>query len=215
MKRLYQFILTASLLFATQQLMAASKASLAQLYPQGGATLFCQTPFSSAKQAHFGHIYNKRKLLGHFNCITADMCKSNKTFQQAFNDLHDIYPVTSAVQLERRNAVFGNVLDTSYAALSKCGYYTGYQLIEPGDDIKGNIARILVYMIERYSLPILGDLETYKKWNKMDPPDATEKRRNQRVKAIQGNANPYVTHPNKMNDVHLPQQATSSWMNIR
>ena len=34
-----------------------------------------------------------------------------------------------------------------------------------------------------------------RKWHEMDPPDATERLRNDVVFSIQGNRNPYIDHP--------------------
>lgn len=100
--------------------------------------------------------------------------------------------------------------------------------VEPADEFKGDIARILMYVYVHYSSG-LGDNSKYKdtpvadylgnlnlanvfnssysisevqamlvKWTKLDPVSETEKLRNDTVEQIQGNRNPFVDHPDYM-----------------
>ena len=99
--------------------------------------------------------------------------------------------------------------------------------VEPADEYKGDIARILMYIYVHYSSKLgdndrldatkksyLGDLRlrdvfnstyTYQdiynllvKWNNLDPVDDNEKKRNDTIEKIQGNRNPFVDHPEYM-----------------
>lgn len=90
---------------------------------------------------------------------------------------------------------------------------------EPRDEVKGDVARIIFYMAVRYESakldltivdrlvpqsvksPIIGKLSILKKWHKMDPPSHFEKRRNNRIHEIQGNRNPFVDHPEWVEDI--------------
>lgn len=85
---------------------------------------------------------------------------------------------------------------------------------EPRDAVKGDVARMLFYMVVRYEgmengevdlelhqqlenlrTPRLGKLETLLRWHQQDPVDAFERRRNERIYEIQGNRNPFIDHP--------------------
>ncbi len=79
---------------------------------------------------------------------------------------------------------------------------------EPRDEVKGDIARILLYMDVMYSdltliylnagSPAVGemaDLATLLRWNNEDPVDAFELARNEKIYEYQGNRNPFIDHP--------------------
>lgn len=99
---------------------------------------------------------------------------------------------------------------------------SGNKVFEPTDEWKGDVARCLFYMATRYSLdlgqnsqaePFLvfsdngsddnttfkgyhPNLETYLKWNKLDPVNEYESHRNSLIyKNVQKNRNPYVDFP--------------------
>ena len=68
------------------------------------------------------------------------------------------------------------------------------RIAEPRDDVRGDIARAMFYMAERYRAQ---GLELFKRqaellaeWHIQDPVDASERRRNQAIEQIQGNRNP-------------------------
>jgi len=83
---------------------------------------------------------------------------------------------------------------------------------EPPNGVKGDVARILLYMSTRYeagdkvdlelndkvnngTAPYHGKLSVLLQWHKQDPVDEYEKRRNERIYEIQGNRNPFIDHP--------------------
>ena len=85
---------------------------------------------------------------------------------------------------------------------------------EPRDAVKGDVARMILYMAVRYegedgwpnlepnesvdngTAPAIGRLSVLKAWSAGDPPDAFEKRRNQVIyDTWQHNRNPFVDHP--------------------
>ena len=50
---------------------------------------------------------------------------------------------------------------------------------EPKKDIRGNIARIYLYMSETYGVPLSeSEIKQYSKWNRSDPADKDERDRN-------------------------------------
>lgn len=98
------------------------------------------------------------------------------------------------------------------------GYMNSDGSFAPTDQAKGDVARILLYMVVMYNGDVesqglnleLNDLivtvNTYKgafhgkisilmQWHLQDPVDESEIRRNGKVQAIQGNRNPFVDYP--------------------
>lgn len=98
------------------------------------------------------------------------------------------------------------------------GCYKTDSTWEPRREVKGDIARMMFYMVIRYEgengepdlelinnantsknykdQPIYGDLETLLRWHELDPVDNWERRRNNIIyEDYQGNRNPFIDHP--------------------
>ncbi|MEE4250441.1 MAG: endonuclease, partial [Alcanivoracaceae bacterium] len=95
--------------------------------------------------------------------------------------------------VDRRGSLFGDLPEDSRQ--SDCGYRSAFQTFDPPDHAKGNVARAMLYMHIQHKLPLVGNLEMYKRWNQLDPPDDDEKARNGAIGRIQGNRNPYIDNP--------------------
>ncbi len=125
-------------------------------------------------------------------------------------DLHHIRPEDVTVNSIRGNKDF----DNGGSAVSGCtDCWTDGDSFEPRDAVKGDVARMLLYMAIRYdgddgfttlaasatvgsSSTLIGDLETLLAWNAADPVSSFEMRRNDRIHAQwQGNRNPFIDHP--------------------
>lgn len=112
-------------------------------------------------------------------------------------DLHNLKPCSSSVNSSRGDDFFGEKNESGT-------YYPNYK----GDiDYRGDVARICFYMALRYDGLILSEnpsattnlsiakLSTLLKWNKEDPVDVFEARRNERIYLYQGNRNPFIDYP--------------------
>lgn len=106
----------------------------------------------------------------------------------ARSDLHNLKPANPDINNQRGNRPFADGEDT-YGIVNG-GWY-------PGDDDKGDIARIIFYMNIRYGLPIheMGDLEMFIRWHKEDPVDDFERYRNEVIYTYQNNRNPFIDYP--------------------
>ena len=98
----------------------------------------------------------------------------------------------------------------SYSKLGSCKNdgYSG-TVFEPNDEIKGDMARIYFYMATCYqdkcgnwgggiftsSGMVDWEMNVMKAWSKLDPVDDVEIARNNAVKEVQGNRNPFVDYP--------------------
>ena len=119
-------------------------------------------------------------------------------------DLHQLAPTFVTPNSRRGNLRFAKV---SYAAYStSSGSRLGKEGFEPADSVKGNVARSMLYFITRYYDQNIREGMNYEdfwtsrvpmllEWNRQDPPDAAERRRNDMVEAFQGNRNPYIDSP--------------------
>jgi endonuclease I len=133
-------------------------------------------------------------------------------------DVHHLRPTDVSVNATRGNKDFDNG-GTQVAEAP--GNYTDSDSWEPRNAVKGDVARMIMYMAIRYegddgwpnlemnqsvnngSAPYIGKLAILLQWNRADPPDAFEKRRNQVIyDNWQGNRNPFIDHP---------EWATSIW----
>jgi endonuclease I len=133
-------------------------------------------------------------------------------------DVHHLRPTDVSVNATRGNKDFDNG-GTQVAEAP--GNYTDSDSWEPRNAVKGDVARMIMYMAIRYegedgwpnlemnqsvnngSAPYIGKLSVLLQWNRADLPDAFEKRRNQVIyDNWQGNRNPFIDHP---------EWATSIW----
>ncbi|MFJ6494163.1 endonuclease [Streptomyces virginiae] len=126
-------------------------------------------------------------------------------------DLHHLRPEDVTVNSTRGNKDF----DKGGSPVGEApGSLTDADSFEPRDAVKGDVARMLLYMAVRYdgddgfanlemndkvnngSAPAMGRISLLKQWNQMDPPDAFEQRRNQVIfDRYQHNRNPFIDHP--------------------
>lgn len=125
----------------------------------------------------------------------------------AGSDLHHIRPTDPSVNSAISNRKFGNVNNGTQLKLSKKngggvidGYYEG-SYFEPADEVKGDVARIIFYLMTRYPesdsytfTSVAYSLELLLEWNELDPVDTFEARRNDRTWEIQGNRNPFIDY---------------------
>ncbi|AJE85744.1 MULTISPECIES: endonuclease I family protein [Streptomyces] len=126
-------------------------------------------------------------------------------------DVHHLRPEDVSVNSVRGNKDF----DNGGSAVDEApGSLTDDDSFEPRDAVKGDVARMILYMAVRYdgddgfadlepndqvdngSAPNIGKLSVLKQWSDEDPPDAFEQNRNQVIfDQFQHNRNPFVDHP--------------------
>ncbi|KQN89009.1 endonuclease [Arthrobacter sp. Leaf69] len=126
-------------------------------------------------------------------------------------DVHHLRPTDVTVNSARGNKDFD--LGGTQSAEAP-GNYTDADSWEPRNAVKGDVARMVMYMAVRYeggdgfadlemnnlvnngTAPYMGKMSVLLEWNRIDPPDTFEQRRNQRIYELwQGNRNPFVDHP--------------------
>lgn len=126
-------------------------------------------------------------------------------------DLHHLRPTDSTVNSTRSNKDFDNGGDP-VEQCAECA--TDGDSFEPPDRVKGDVARMILYMAVRYdgtsefpdlrlndevengSAPYHGRLSVLLQWHQQDPPSAFEERRNEVIfEQFQHNRNPFIDHP--------------------
>ena len=158
--------------------------------------------------------------------------KSRASFlkQDGGCDIHHLRPTNSNINSTRSNHTMGNVREVcnayeraTYSGNTVLWYnesYTGngcHGLVEVNDNVKGDVARIFLYVYVRWEEPnlfendpnpvigpgddknngykVMYDLETLLEWCEMDPVDTWEMSRNDACEDIQGNRNIFIDYP--------------------
>lgn len=136
-------------------------------------------------------------------------------------DLHHVRPANAEVNSERSNIKFGQLVGLNSKTIST-NYSTPIKytttIWEVPDNIKGDVARILLYTYMHYNSAFSSTsgrmytgelalrcivasttdseaLKLLKYWNALDPVDAKEMQRNEGAFQKQKNRNPFIDHP--------------------
>ncbi len=109
----------------------------------------------------------------------------------AKSDLHHLKVCDSKLNTSRSNTPFAN--GSGKAGRTLKGWY-------PGDEWKGDVARMIMYINLRYNDKIdnnivVGGIDVLLKWNDEDPFSQLELQRNNVIEEAQGNRNPFIDFP--------------------
>ena len=134
----------------------------------------------------------------------------------AQSDLHHLRPSDIRTNERRGSHPYGDVVKTEWsvgegARQAKLGVDAlGETVFEPRADVKGDIARGLLYFYTRYAQSRPRDftlqnfrheLPTLLRWHHADPVTDAERARNDAIQQVQGNRNPFVDHPEYVDQV--------------
>lgn len=143
------------------------------------------------------------------------------------SDLHHLRPALDFLNNAKSDHFFGYIKDTrrdGYKTGEKDGkilYYvdSARDVFECKDDVKGDVARILLYVYCRYRQPnlytsmtenlpepdpddtqntgkkVVENLDTLLEWCELDPVDSWEMERNDLTEDVQGNRNVFIDYP--------------------
>jgi endonuclease I len=146
----------------------------------------------------------------------------------AHTDGHHLVAAERAMNSTKNNRFFDDchdgVNDDDLVDRGFGNYTCGDWYFEPRDEVKGDVARMLFYMVIRYEgeegdfvdleltndlykyedleiaiknskLPYYENLSVLLRWHLEDPVDEWELERNESIYQIQGNRNPFIDHP--------------------
>lgn len=150
------------------------------------------------------------------------------------SDMHHIRPSEARLNGTRGNNKYGKVSNgtpayskTTSNANSELGGYVGNNTFEPLDNVKGDVARIVMYVYTHYNnaANVGGTIESAQthgtlnftnvmtasneaaakkmllEWNALDPVDEIERYRNEKVYEKQGNRNPFIDNSSYANAI--------------
>ena len=124
-------------------------------------------------------------------------------------DLHHIRPTDKSVNGKRGNEKYGvptngSPVTGTITVENAVGGYSNNQFFEPLDNVKGDVARICLYVYVRYGgelskcssiTNVFQSIDVLLEWCALDPVDTWEMGRNEVVYAIQGNRNVFIDYP--------------------
>lgn len=142
--------------------------------------------------------------------------------QEAYTDAHHLRPADWSMNTERSELDFdwgGDPIEESPLNLKDSDSF------EPRDEVKGDVARMLFYMAARYNgadtdktpdlvlvdamtdfgTPQFGKLCSLYQWHLDDAVSQAEMTRNEVVYEYQGNRNPFIDHPDWVDDIWADQ----------
>lgn len=162
------------------------------------------------------------------DCYNREHVVPQSLFNEALpmkSDINFIRATDGKVNGMRSNYPYGKVGPTSFTSLngSKLGTsvspnYSG-TVFEPIDAFKGDIARMILYFVTRYESQLAGfssgnmlggsafpglqqwELTQLLAWNALDPVSSAEVLRNDASYVYQGNRNPYIDHPEYVDQI--------------
>lgn len=115
-------------------------------------------------------------------------------FKRAHDDMNNLVPAVGELNGDRSNFRFANI-EGEKRAYGQCDFEVDFEAdtAEPADNVKGNIGRVYLHMMKEHK--VLLPEETVKmmmEWSDLDPVDAWECERNERIKKSQGLGNSFV-----------------------
>ncbi|RZK11405.1 MAG: T9SS type A sorting domain-containing protein [Flavobacterium sp.] len=135
----------------------------------------------------------------------------------AGSDAHHLRAIDSQFNNTRSNRIYDEGIGNA-VVLSNGNFY-------PGDEWKGDIARMMMYMYLRYPTqcpatvvgagtatnPFSDMPDIFLNWNAQDPVSAYEMNRNEVLEDLQGNRNPFIDNPYLATIIWGGTVATDSW----
>ena len=115
--------------------------------------------------------------------------QSRLSTDNAVTDLHHLRSCDANINSARSNYPFTAGSGT-YQLINNNTWY-------PGDEWRGDVARMIMYLNIRYgeTFDKVGTLELFLEWNAADPVSDFEIQRNAVIQGAQGNRNPFIDNP--------------------
>jgi deoxyribonuclease I len=166
------------------------------LYPDGGESLYCGDRFAARdRDYNIEHVYPMSWVTRALRCGDRDACRrTSERFNLIESDMHNLYPARRDLNKARGSFPFGEIPGERHHVRG-CDFEVDFQdrVVEPRPAARGNIARAMLYMEERYGLEIFArQREMLLRWHEEDPVDDDERRRNGLIRELQGEHNPWI-----------------------
>jgi len=139
--------------------------------------------------SYFNYTLTPKPFVG-IECVR----KVDERFNRMESDLYNIVPEVGAIAALKKESRLADI-EVFVPQFGQCNLKILNNLFTPPSSLKGDVARIFLYMDGAYpNRKIISSQE--KKlidyWNKMDPVSKEECQRARKIQEIQGNENPFV-----------------------
>ncbi len=127
-----------------------------------------------------------RKVLRGRNCAR----EASPDFRRMEADLYNLLPAVGELNQARSDLAYGDVPGEP-RRFGPCDFEIKDKKVEPPSSVRGDLARIYVYMQARYPrfrIIHAGNKALLERWSDEDPMDSEERTRLARIEAIQGNS---------------------------
>lgn len=178
-----------------------------KVYPTGGKTLYCRERFDSQQRRGFNveHVFPMSWATNGLKCGKRKQCRAkSQRFNRIEADLHNLFPARADVNQDRSSYRFGEVSGEPRAYGRSCDFEvsTRQRVAEPANEVRGDVARAMFYMADRYKddglILFKKQAELLERWHSLDPPNAEERRRNEIIEMLQGNRNQFIDDPERL-----------------
>jgi deoxyribonuclease-1 len=134
----------------------------------------------------------KGKTLKKRKCCT--LAGVSPQYERMESDLQNIAPTIDELNKDRKDFTPG-IVEGEKREYGACDFEidASQKTFEPAESIRGDIARIYLYMADTYGMKLKAkERDILLQWHKKDPPDKWEKERNQRIREVQKVGNPFI-----------------------
>ena len=205
-------------------LMSTTMTNTSFSYNSSSTGLQTNWPKTDANNGSSTHVYFYSDTVSSANLSREHVWpKSHASFHEKTGsggaDPHHLRPEDSTINSNRSSYTMGNVSSPSktYSYNGKTVLYYANSTIEVNDNIKGDVARILLYVYCRWEEPnlfmndpspvvgsgdekndglkVIESLDTLLEWCEMDPVDTWEMSRNDQCENWVGNRNVFIDYP--------------------
>lgn len=122
--------------------------------------------------------------------------KHDLEFNKMEAEMVNLVPSIGEINRDRSNYRYGLIEGEKRQYGRSCDFEVDnkQRVAEPRDGVRGDIARIMFFMRDKYSIRLSrAQTALYAAWNKQDPIDEWERTRDRKILAIQGHSNHYIT----------------------
>ena len=166
------------------------------LYPDGGQGLYCGARFAARdRDYNIEHVYPMAWVTRALNCGDRHACRRNsRLFNEIESDMHNMYPARKDLN-RARGAYPYREIHGERRVEPGCDLEIDHRarVVEPRPASRGEIARAMLYMEQRYGLEIYErQRRLLLQWHRSDPVDENERRRNRLIAELQGRPNPWI-----------------------
>jgi deoxyribonuclease-1 len=166
------------------------------LYPDGGEGLYCGARFTAYdRDYNIEHVYPMAWVARALRCGDRRACRKNSPrFNEIESDMHNMYPARKDLNKTRGALPFREIEGEEWVGRN-CDLEIDHRAhgVEPRPASRGNIARAMLYMQDRYGLELYErQRRLLLQWHLDDPVDEPERWRNRRIMELQGEGNPWI-----------------------